>query len=168
MTKAKALIGPARWVEHQKKGLGMLKSISADPAVVKVVLGDDHAKISALLLGHPVANAPAQAGPSNATAASADAGRAAVVQPLAGPSRAVTHGAALGAARTAAAMVLNASKRPYTSGPGAARPHPANSAPRGIPAPTNATAGPSNAASAAPPAKRRKTVYSEKDVIDLT
>ncbi|KAI1793098.1 hypothetical protein LXA43DRAFT_1127543, partial [Ganoderma leucocontextum] len=165
VTKSKDLIGPTRWVEHQKKGLDMLKSISADPAVVKTVLGPDHAKISALLLGRPFTNTPAPAGPSNATMAGAIPAQAAAPQPLAGPSGAGAHSSPLGAATTAAA-VLNANKRPHSSAPGVAESHPTTSASGSIPASTSATAGSSNAA--APLAKRRKTAYDEKDVIDLT
>ncbi|PIL31358.1 hypothetical protein GSI_06057 [Ganoderma sinense ZZ0214-1] len=165
VTKAKELVAPARWVEHQKKGLDMLKSISADPAVVKTVLGDDHAKISALLLGRPFVNAPVPAGPSVAATADANPVHAAAAQLLAGPSHA---GAAVASTSAmAAASAANANKRPYSAAaPGVAQLYPANSVPGGIPASASATVGPSNVA--ARPAKRRKTTYDEKDIIDLT
>ncbi|PIL31379.1 hypothetical protein GSI_06079 [Ganoderma sinense ZZ0214-1] len=171
VTKAKNLINPARWMKHQKNGLRMLKSISEDPAVVKTVLGTDHANISELLLGRSSTNATAPAGRSNATVASANAPRVAAAS-LPGRPRAGVHWpGALGMQAAAAPppVKLNANnKRPHSSVQGVAQPHPASSVPAAIPASTttNAVAGSSNVP--APPAKRRKTAYNNKDVIDLT
>ena len=144
----------------------MLKSISADPGVVTQVLGVDHAKISALLLGSPFVNAPALTGPSNIPMAGANPIQLAAAQPLAGPSRADMDGLPSGTATsTVTTSMLNANKRPHD----VAQPHLTTSALGGISASTSmsAMADPSNAA-ASPPAKRRKTAYDEEDVIDLT
>ncbi|KAL1951365.1 hypothetical protein VTO73DRAFT_514 [Trametes versicolor] len=164
VTKTKAIVGPAKWAHGQAQGKKLLRSISAKEHELKAVLGPDYARIVAGLegrsmgLGANVANAaataPVASGSSTASA---------------------TQPAPQGASRTTGATPAAA-----TIGATATFGHPGPaSMPNAVPTGVAATHTPSVSSAAAPSSKRvddaehaqrkrRKMVYDEQDVIDLT
>ncbi|KAH9930539.1 uncharacterized protein BXZ73DRAFT_77966 [Epithele typhae] len=53
MNKKPLLVQHEEWMATQQEGMKMLAQISADPAQLKAILGDDHLKITSLMRGDP-------------------------------------------------------------------------------------------------------------------
>ncbi|RPD82293.1 hypothetical protein L226DRAFT_497438 [Lentinus tigrinus ALCF2SS1-7] len=71
VTKSRVLLDPIRYSENQKEGLKLLKSISTDNAELQIILGQEFARIDALLQGRtpPASASTAVASGSNANCA---------------------------------------------------------------------------------------------------
>ncbi|PIL31359.1 hypothetical protein GSI_06058 [Ganoderma sinense ZZ0214-1] len=146
VTKLPAIVAPARWIEHQRQGFDLLKSISADPAEIQAILGQKHAEISGLLQGRgPVEVARPDGGaaiPSSGFVAPAD------LHPF--------------SARHVSAVTTETSNR-FEQISAADTSH--GNRERGAQSGREST---TSRLDTSRPAKRRRTTYDEKDVIDLT
>lgn len=151
ITKAKALVEPARWAYVQGEGKKLLDSISVDATELQAVLGPDHAKIIAGIEGRAVTATTTTSSSVGHTRTDAPA-----PAPRAGPSSSRPRPVAL-------AQALHPAPRPSGRLPTAV-PH------------TVAVAGASASSSKRPADddmahtqnKRRKVAYNEQGVIDLT
>ena len=155
VTKSKALQDPSRYAHFQKEGLKLLKSISTNSTELQGILGQEYARIVALLQGrNPLANASAavasgsnrRAAPPNTSAASL----ARTPQASRGPQ----------SARVSAAPMPTPSTI-TSAAPGTSLSHAQMQG-------TSGTIASTSSLQAGPPAKRRRTTYDEKEVIDLT
>ncbi|KAI1793099.1 hypothetical protein LXA43DRAFT_1002796 [Ganoderma leucocontextum] len=155
VTKLPAIVAPARWVEHQKQGLDMLKSISADPAEIQAILGPKHAEVSALLQGRGPVGATKSATFSNVPSGALSA----AVAPQ--PFDSLNVAAAVAASS-------NQSKKLSTAGTIHGNWQQQSAQAQGERTSSLAALPASSRLDTGPPAKRRKTTYDEKDVIDLT